>query len=114
MIDRQVETCPILCHKSTITEKKYLLEGDQEIAKRSENMLTIDRHLELEFDKTLELFEVFVCQPAVIERDIVQRMKRVMKQLTASTNDNSDKDSDLDDILSESQDATQNDPTSKN
>ena len=48
------------CHKSTITEKKYLYEGDEDIAKRSENMLTVDGFLEGEFSKTVEIFDVFV------------------------------------------------------
>ena len=58
--DQCVETYIMPCHKSTITEKKYLYEGDEDIAKRSENMLTVDGFLEGEFSKTVEIFDVFV------------------------------------------------------
>ena len=44
----------------TITEKKYLYEGTKGVAKRSENMLTLDRHLIDEFHKAVDMFDVFV------------------------------------------------------
>lgn len=67
VVNQACEAYPIMGHKTTMTEKKYLLEGDREIAKRSENMLSLDSFFETEFTKTLEIFDLFVSQPGEIE-----------------------------------------------
>lgn len=62
-----------------------MLVGDQDIAKRSENMLSMDHLLEDEFAKSLEIFNIFVSQPGEIETKIVNRIKTVIDKLTGTT-----------------------------
>lgn len=45
-------------------------------------MLTIDKHLDDEFSKTLEMFDIFVSQPGFIERQTVKRIQTVIDKLT--------------------------------
>lgn len=80
------QTQPILCIKSTQTDKKYIYEGENEVAKRSVKMLTIDKFLDHEFAKTLEMFDIFVSQPGFYERQTVKRIQRVIDKLTMSNN----------------------------
>lgn len=44
-VDKAVDAQPETSSKLTNTDKKYLFEGDQEVAKRGNNMLTSDMQL---------------------------------------------------------------------
>ena len=69
-------------HKHTNTEKKFVYEGDRGVAKRSKQMLETDMVLKLEFEKTLELFDIFVEQPRDMEHQKMLRFKKVIDWLT--------------------------------